>query len=243
MRVTQRIPTRHIRKFSLGKEASMFCSECGARVAGKFCALCGFRLGPADPADADVPVIQIVEDWSNLIDFERLVAIPAVRTRIAQSAAQSKKRMTGEDFLDFCDKALGKLYGVPIPLTSIAHFAQSLHARLGIKTGKARSQFFPAAPGEALVALLCSLARHGRTLRTAQQATDGCVLTAALPSDLFALEGDLIVSVARHGVGAQVDAHTDIKGQLIDWGKSTRCLDSLFAELSDELHGAQRRVS
>ncbi len=57
-------------------------------------------------------------------------------------------------------------------------------------------------------------------------------MTAELPSDLFALEGDLVIGVVRQSNGTRVDAHTDIRGQIYDWGKSTRCLAQLFEELS-----------
>ena len=119
-------------------------------------------------------------------------------------------------------------------MATIAHWAQSLHTKLGIKTGKADSRFIARPAGEVLVALLCSLARHGREVREAQQTPDGCIIVASLPSDLLALEGDLIIAVARRPEGVQVEAHTDIKGQMFDWGKSRRCLEELFAELQAE---------
>jgi hypothetical protein len=168
-------------------------------------------------------------DWSTTIEYETLLSVPEVRQRIAQSAAQSKRRMTGEEFLDLCDKLTGKM--AVIPMATIAHWAQSLHTKLGIKTGKSQSRFIARPAGEVLVELLCSLARHGREVREAQQTQDGCAITASLPSDLLALEGDLIVAVTKRPGGAQVDAHTDIKGQMFDFGKSRRCLDELFADL------------
>ena len=64
------------------------------------------------------------------------------------------------------------------------------------------------------------------------QAADGCLLEAALPSDLFSLEGDLLVSVRRVRELAEVDATTRIGGQMFDWGKSNRCLDQLFDDLA-----------
>jgi hypothetical protein len=202
----------------------MFCSECGAKAGGNFCSACGAKLAGPELIETVQPI-----DWSNTIEYETLLKIPEVRQRIGQAAAQSKRRMTGEQFLDLCDKLTGK--AAIIPMASIAHFAQSLHTKLGIKTSKSDSRFIARPAGEVLVALLCSLARHGREVRNAQQTADGCVVTAALPSDLFALEGDLIIAVARRPGGAQVDAHTDIKGQMFDWGKSRRCLEELFAEL------------
>jgi hypothetical protein len=208
----------------------MFCSECGAKVSGKFCSACGRPL----QADSSVDeTIVLTVDWSNTIDYESLLGVAEVRDRIALSAAQSKKSMTGEEFLEMYGKALGKLAGLPVslPMTSIAHFAQSTYAKMGIKTGKSRSEFIAKPAGDVIVSMLCSLARNGRALRGAHQLTDGCILVAALPSDLFALEGDLVIAIGRHANGTRVEAKTEIRGQLFDWGKSSRCLDSLFAEL------------
>jgi hypothetical protein len=209
----------------------MFCSECGARAAGKFCSSCGHQLQPNDAPSADV--IELTTDWSDCLDYDTLLRIPAVRDAISRAAAQSKKSMTGEEFLDMYGKALGKLAGLPItlPMSSLAHFAQDTYAKLGIKTGKSRTELITKPTGAVLVSILCSLAHNGRTLRGVHQLTDGCILVAALPSDLFALEGDLIITVAHTQHGTQVEARTEIKGQLFDWGKSARCLDALFAEL------------
>lgn len=209
----------------------MFCSECGAQAAGKFCSVCGTKLQPIDSSSTET--ITLPTDWSDLIEYETLLRIPEVRDLIARAASQSKKAITGEDFLEMSGKALGNMAGLPIslPMTSIAHFAQSTYAKLGIQTGKSRNEFIAQPVGRVLVGLLCSLARAGRNVRGAHQLTDGCILVAALPSDLFALEGDLIITVARAPGGSRVEAKTEIKGQLFDWGKSTRCLDALFAEL------------
>jgi hypothetical protein len=209
----------------------MFCSQCGAKAAGKFCSACGAPLLALAPA-ADLVDPQPPADWSDLIDYAALLRIPVVQQRIARSAAQSKKHMTGEDFLEMYGAALGKLSGVPLPMAKMAPYVQSWAAKLGMKTGKARGQIVPTPPGEVIVSLLCSLARHGREMRSVQQLADGCVLTASLPSDFWALEGNLILAVARHSRGTQVDARTDIQGQAFDWGKSTRCLDELFQELT-----------
>lgn len=206
----------------------MYCSQCGAKAAGKFCAECGAPLLVLAPQSEPEPVLV---DWKKSVDFEALLRVPEVRDRIARSGAQSKKRMTGEQFLDMYGSALGKLSGIPLPMTPLAHWAQSMGARMGFKTGKARSQTIAAPAGEVIVLLLCALAREGRTLKDVQQRSDGCVLTAELPSDLFALAGDLVIAVTRCTDGTQVEAHTDIRGQYFDWGKSTRCLDQLFGEL------------
>lgn len=211
----------------------MFCSECGAKGVGKFCSSCGTKLlasAARDERDGEPSVVPMVE-WVELIDYEQLMTIPAVRDRIARAAAQAKKKMKGEDFLDLYGKALGGLGGVSLPMAKLAGLTQSAYAKLGVKTGKSRSATLATPPGEVLVRLLCSLAKEGRTLRDVHQLSDGCIVKAALLSDLLALEGDLIIAVRRVGGATLVEASTDIPGQMFDWGKSTRCLESLLSEL------------
>ncbi|RIK71651.1 MAG: hypothetical protein DCC67_20130 [Planctomycetota bacterium] len=210
----------------------MYCSECGQQATGKYCSHCGTKLAPASPDASPTNADQASSDWSDVLHYETLLQVPEVRDRIARAAAQATTPMTGEEFLDLCGKAFGKLSGVSLPMAPLARFAQSLHGKLGVKTGKVRGQFVAAPPGSVLASLLCSLARHGRHVRAARQLSDGCILVASLPSDLYALEGDLSITVTRRGGGTHVEAKTHITGQLFDWGKSTRCLDELFTELA-----------
>lgn len=209
----------------------MFCSECSTAAHGKFCSSYGAALTTV--ANRSAVVIPVAVDWSETIDCQALLAIPAVRDQIARAASQAKKGMSGEDFLEMAGNAMGKLAGLPvsIPMTGLARFAQSTYAKMGIKTGKSRIELLHRPIGHVLVALLCSLVKNGRELRGVYQIESGVILVAALPSDLFALEGDLVLTVNRAIGGTQVEAKTEIPGQIFDWGKSTRCLDSLFAEL------------
>jgi hypothetical protein len=170
-------------------------------------------------------------DWSQLTDCEVLLRYAEVRDLIAHAASQSKSSMTGEQYLELYEKALAP-FGATIPFAAIAKIAQPMSAKLGIKTGKVRSQFFALPPGRVLVGVLCSLARHGRKLQKATPFPEGCTLEAELPSDLFALAGMISVTVRRQGTGTLVEAATHIPGQWIDWGKSTRCLDQLLSEVT-----------
>jgi hypothetical protein len=59
------------------------------------------------------------------------------------------------------------------------------------------------------------------------------VIEASIPSDIFALEGDLLVTVQSDDRITTVDAATKISGQLSDWGKSKRVLKRFFARIRE----------
>ena len=207
----------------------MFCSECGKPAKGKFCSHCGAPLEISESAVEVVP-IELVPEWDREVQYETILKYPDVRETIERYTRQAPKQMTGEQFLALADK----LVPLGVSLGGLAAVAQPLFASLGVKTGKEQAHHVPAPVGRVIVRALCSLARHGQKLRGVTQAADGCLLEATLPSDMFALEGNLLVSVRRNGSQAEVSGATRISGQLFDWGKSNRCLDQLFTDLARE---------
>jgi hypothetical protein len=220
----------------------MFCSECGKEANGKFCWSCGQPLKQAgaqlaivSPTTDDVAqateLVAAPAEWSNITDCQLLLSIPAVRERIAHHGTLCKKKLTGEEFLEYCDKYARALTG-GVPMTLIAKISQPISERLGLKTGKVRREQIAERPGNVLVALLCSLAQNGQQLRDIKQLTNGCTLQAAIPSDIWAMKGDLLLTVLAEGSATVVEASTTIHGQVYDWGKSNRLLDRLFAELA-----------
>lgn len=207
----------------------MFCSECGKPAHGKFCAHCGTPLSPSESA-VEVVSVDLVPEWDREVQYETILKFPGVRDTIERHSRQATKRMSGEQFLALADK----LIPMGVSMEGLAAVVQPLYTKLGIKTGKERVQHVPAPVGRVIVRTLCSLARNGQALRNVTQAPDGCLFEAALPSDFFSLEGDLMVSVRRRGAHAEVSGATRIGGQLFDWGKSNRCLDRLFTDLASE---------
>lgn len=205
----------------------MFCSHCGAEAANKFCSNCGQPLGLKLRVDA--PHAQVA-DWHHEVRYEVLLNFPEVRERIASAAAQAKKAMTGEQWLELFDKAYVPLVGVS--LSTVASICSPIYAKMGIQTGKQRSQLLAIPSGTVIVNSLCSLARNNRALKTVHPASDGCVIEATLPSDIWSFAGDLLITVHQQPGATQVDAATKIPGQLYDWGKSSKCLDQLFGDLS-----------
>lgn len=225
----------------------MFCSECGQQARGKFCSHCGAKLArgaesvavlfdesnhsdPAElePLDSDPAArAPLPEGWELEARYATLVRLPAIRSLLKRHASSARKGISGEQFLALFDK----ISPLGVPMETIASICQPLYARLGIATGKQRTETLALPIGRVIVGVLCSLARQGQPLTAVQQADDGCSLEAVLPSDLFSLAGELVVTVHRRASSTIVTASTKIKGQYFDWGKSNRCLDRLFRHL------------
>jgi hypothetical protein len=232
-------------------EGTMFCSHCGKKAEGNFCWACGARLqlGPSTPEppshlavvepDAQglpelLPIKDAVptaaEAWHDEIRYRVLLHFPQVRDVLAHYAALARPGVSGEQFIELCDKAFEPMVGVSFK--TIAAIAMPLNERLGIKTGKSRTEVIPRPAGLTLVAGLASLARYGRELKRVTQLDDGCTVVAAIPSDLRTMTGgEMSFTVLRQPQAALVEASTHIPGQLYDWGKSTETLRQLFDDL------------
>lgn len=210
----------------------MFCSNCGTEAKGKFCWSCGAPL-LAVAHEEQAEVVDANVDWMVILDYETLLKVPAVRERIARHAAQAKKRMSAEDFMDNCEKVLAPLTcGLPVASLT-AKFVHPLYVKWGIQMRKVRSETLFKRPGEVMVGVLCSLAAAGHELRNATQAEDGCILEATIPSDMWSFAGELYVTIKPQGQAMLVEAAAIVKGQKFDWGKSRRCLDRLFGDLAN----------
>lgn len=200
----------------------MFCSNCGVKATGNFCASCGTRL---------VALVDLTgRDWRTETDYQVLLQFPEVRERIAASAGAAKERLSGEQFLELAEKALEPLlHG--LPMAKLGTLIQPIYARMGIATSKTRSVDFAQPIGEVMVGVLVSLAGNGHTIKQVQQAEDGCLIEAVIPSDWRSFAGELALSVHRTPEGTRLEAAARILGQFFDWGKSEQTLVRLFNEL------------
>lgn len=215
----------------------MFCSECGREATGKFCWNCGQRLtqgtsaSTLEAANVIVEVAPASTDWTTLTNYEALLGVAEVRDRIARHVALCKKKYTGEQYLEACDKFLTPLTG-GIPFTLIADITQPLSMRLGLRTGKTRCERLAQPAGAVIVAALCSLAQNGHTLCEVTQLESGVTLRAAAPSDLWSLNGEVHLDIRAAESVTQIEAAYTIPGQICDWGKSQRGLTQLFTDLA-----------
>ena len=192
----------------------MFCSECGKPAQDKFCSHCGVPLA-ATKLIAKIEPTEITPDWDHEVQYESILKYPGVRDTIRAPCLAGAKAFDWRAVLD-----VGRQVSAN---GSVARRARIRRAAtlcaLGIKTGKERVARVVAPIGQVIVRALCSLASHGQKLRSVTQAADGCLFEAALPSDLFSLEGTLLVSIKRNESHAEVCGATHIRRTTLRLGQ------------------------
>jgi hypothetical protein len=215
----------------------MFCSQCGQHAAGNFCCHCGAKLAvvdsapQADPAAGQlvptlyVPAELVEADWSDEIRYDVLIAHAEVRSRIADAARRHREKITGEEILALLDAVASP----PVSMEKLGRALLPVYSKLGIRTGKSASQVLSLPPGRVLLAVLCSLASQGITVKQVEQALDACTLTCSVPSNVWSMSGEVTVAIRRLATRTLIDAHVTIPGQLYDWGKSRTILDHLLS--------------
>lgn len=208
----------------------MYCSHCGTPGSGNFCTNCGTRLAPSSPRDEPASVPVPPADWSREVRYDVLIAHPEVRALLAQAGRGSHLNISAETFLKVYDKFLAKAVG-GIELSDLSTIVVPLFVRMGVRTTKQRNELIAAPVGRTIVAVLCSLASRGNTIKDVHQARDGCAIEAVLPSDVWSWEGTLLVTVVAEADRSRLDARTTVGGQMYDWGKSARRLESLVSDV------------
>ena len=220
----------------------MFCSECGGKAGGKFCSQCGHAV---EIAQGRPPIEEIrlttdtAVDWEQAVRYEQIIRVDEVRAAISRNASSAPKGLSGEALLALYDQFATS----PVPLESLAAIVQPLYDSWGIHTGKECKAIIEVPIGRAIARSLCSLAKHGQTLQNADQYESGCVLSAELPSSVCSFKGALLITLTKRGACTQLEAMTNIPGQMYDWGKSQRCLDALLHDLKTDMGLPSARIS
>lgn len=201
----------------------MYCTECGTRGEGKFCANCGHSL----PGEGKYAVEPAGGDWSNSVDYSVVTANREVQDRLAQATARGEQRLSGDDVAGIVDRVMQPLTG-GLSSRVAAKLSKPMTRALGIQTGKSRREFMMAPPGRVMVRLLEVLAEHGQKVLRVEQGEETCRINATIPFDWRSFDGELAVTVSRATGGTYLDAEARVEGQWYDWGKCTKQLDRLF---------------
>jgi hypothetical protein len=206
----------------------MFCSNCGKSATGKFCWNCGRAL-VGEAASKAEPVLEF--DWHESFDYDAILRVPEVQTRLNRAVARTTEGVSSESVLEGCDSLFGAMTG-GVPLKLIAAISQPLATKLGFKVHKSNAVPLAQPPGKAIVELLCCFAQHGIKVTEATNQPGRCELRAAVPRSVWAFNSNLIATIQRATSGVLLTIAIEVPGQKYDWGASQRLLDQLFGELT-----------
>ena len=114
----------------------MYCSNCGAKASGNFCAACGHKLAD-NPAPVEAPKLAqlpvesgaIAIDWEYEYRCDILLACPEVRDLIARYAGMAKKCMTGEEFMKAADVFYKPMVGISLETVGKLQHAAAVENR------------------------------------------------------------------------------------------------------------------
>ena len=135
--------------------------------------------------------------------------------------------MTGEEFLGLFDT----LVPLGVSMEKLVAVAAPIYDKLGMRTGKSLRHSFGLPPGRVLTGTLCAMAKEGCKLVRVQQAADGCLLEAEIPSSIWSLKAQLVVTVHAAEGYTWIESATTVPGQLHDWGRSKRLLDQMVRDI------------
>jgi hypothetical protein len=195
----------------------MLCLNCGSEANGRFCSSCGAKL---------VSHEDVVADYTS---YKQVMADPKCQEMIASHAAKAKGEcLSAAEFLNIAQTIMP----VSIPLETVGKVGSKLGAALGIKTTQARQMHLPYSFGYVLLGTICTLARHSMKIQSVSETPQSCTVEAVLPSSMWAWQGTIRLAVVSDETGTKLIAETKVPGQLYDWGKSKRTIETLLSEIN-----------
>lgn len=181
---------------------------------------------PYDPVASLKP-----DDWTMQLNYETLLNVPIARARIAASGRGASIGLTSQDLLAIFDA----VSPVGISLEKLNTALMPIYDKLGIKTLRWAQDRFVAPPGRVLLALLCVMARESLVITEVQQDMDFCQLAVDIPSSLLTNPGQLFVALQADPSGVYLEMRTRIPGQLVDFGKSKRLIQTIHTGIATDL--------
>lgn len=206
----------------------MYCHNCGKEVYGNFCSNCRAKVLEEGLSKSKI-------DWTVEKNFDKLIKNPRVREIILKYANESLKKISAQEFLELADTIFESLIGVSTK--KVSDLVVPIYQKLGISTGKAERKNFNQPIQQVIVKSLCSLAKNGFPVESYEGASDGLLVTAKIPSDMWTWGGDIIISIEGNNSSSEINIVVKIKGQLYDWGKSKKLINSFLLDMQNiELH-------
>mgnify|MGYP000684047336 FL=1 len=205
---------------------NLFCPKCEIKIEGNFCSECG-----TEGASLNVKKRPPATNWREENDLGKIIKNPDVQVFIKRFSNESQRSISAEEFLKKMDTLF--LPSTGVSLKKLTDVVVPIYTKLGIKTGKSKTEHFEYSIQEVLLKLLCSLVKHKYPLHEVQEVHNGILLIAGIPSSMKTFGGDIIISIEKLAAKTSVRVDAKIKGQLFDWGESKSVIKNLFADIDE----------
>ncbi|WP_299276009.1 hypothetical protein [uncultured Psychroserpens sp.] len=203
-----------------------YCPTCSIEIEGNYCSECGTKGLNNNKTEA-----LSIPNWRTEKDFDLLIKNPKVHSFISHFLENSKRSISAEVFLERADLLIAPLTSLSVKRT--ADIIIPIYKNLGVKTGRSSTAHFDIIIQELFIKILCSLAKNNYPLVSVEQADNGIVMLAEIPSDFKTFGGDIIISLQEHDDNIKMDVDAKIKGQLIDWGKSKSVIKNIYKDIEE----------
>ncbi|WP_405397600.1 hypothetical protein [Maribacter sp. Asnod2-G09] len=203
-----------------------YCPDCKEKIDGKYCSECGSKGIEKNNVDG-----LVTANWREEKDLARIVKNKEVQVFIKQYLDKTKNTLSAEEFFERVDLVFSPLTG--FSLKKLAEVTVPLYKKMGIKTGKFKIEHFEYSPQEVLIKILCSLAQHKYPIKEVNEASNGLILVAEIPSSMKTFGGEIIITLENKIGKTSVSVNSIIRGQLYDWGKSKSIVKALFADIEN----------
>ena len=173
----------------------------------------------------------VAGSWKTESDLNRFLKNKEVKTIIRNVIKTSKQSISADEFLKRADVLVTPITGLSLKKT--ADIVLPIYKRLGIRTGKSQIGFYQSTIQEIVLKVLCSLAKNDYPLTKVEQANDGVIILAEIPSDMKTFGGEIIIAIQEQDNTIQVNIDAKIKGQLYDWGKSKSAVKKIQKDIAE----------
>ena len=168
----------------------IYCTSCKEKIVGKYCSECGAQGVDGNKLDGLVAI-----NWREEKDLTRLIENKEVQVFIKRFLDNTKNSISAEEFFERVDLLFSPLTGFSIK--KLTEVAVPIYKKMGVKTGKSKIDLFDFTPQEVLIKILCSLAKHKYPLKEINEASDGLILIAEIPSSMKTFGGEIIITLGN----------------------------------------------